>query len=146
MSTSIKGPLINALGAFTQVNGQADGRVYPDMIPQEKQLPAVTVEMTGKDRNQHLGGYDDSLIFEEFYIRVYSLSAAQADSIGDDIANTLEDIEETVISSDDESISRRLEAVLLQDETDDAVNFGGNSDKTIHIYQIEVQIQHSPGS
>lgn len=145
MST-IKGPLINRLKTFTQVANVAGGRVYANRLPQEADLPAVVVRLTEKDRNQHLGGHDDSLIMDEFDIVTYAYNSSQAELIGDSIASTLENVEGEVISDANTNVSRTLEAVLIRDERDDVIPMGDESDRDIHEYVIETQIQHSPGS
>ena len=141
--SSIKGPLIKRLKTFTAIAASAGGRVYSNTIPQGTTLPAVTVTLDTKDRNPHLGGYDDSLVMDDLYIRIYATDTPTAESIGDATAATLENIEGETIADATDSVSRKVQSVLIRDESDLVDTTYDLSDKYVYIYEIETQIQHS---
>lgn len=141
--SKLKGPLIKRLKTFTAVAASAGGRVYSNQIPQGTALPAVTVSLDTKDRNQHLTGYDDSLVMDEFYIRVYATDTATAESIGDSIAANLDSIEDETITDANDANGRVIQSVIIRDENDIVDSTYELSDEYVYIYEIETQIQHS---
>ncbi len=146
MTASIKGPLIKRLKTFEAVADLADGRVFPNHIPQgQSNLPCVVVNMERKDRNQHLGGFDDSLVFDHLYLTAYAKDSDTAEQIGCGIVEELESIEGESITDAKGRVTRTVEATMLIDEEDDCLALGENSDQVVQFYRLEVQVQHSPG-
>lgn len=147
MTASIKGPLIERLRSFDQVAAIAGGRVYPNRIPQGlANFPCVVVKLDTRERNQHLGQFDDSLVFDELEIVAYARDSADAELIGCDIAESIEEIEGESISDGSNSITRTVAATMIIDEEDDCIALGEQGDELIQYYQIELQIQHSPSN
>ena len=135
MSVTIKPDLRSRLAALPGVTSKG-ARVDVDVTPQGGNRPRVVIERSGNRNFPHLGGQDDSLIFEEFRITSYATTSKVAEEVSDAIADDLEAMTGNLGST------RAVKGVEIIDKDDD---FLSGAERTGEAsVNITCEIQHVP--
>jgi hypothetical protein len=133
---------MKALAAVSSAGGAVD----LSRIPETNSMPSITINRVGGDLNQTLDSDDDSLVFEEFEIRVWDILGKDANELMDAIMDGLVAVNGTaggVNFGSDRKCRAVIFAGLPSLDVGD-VDFGDEVAR--HVAELSVQLQHSPQS
>lgn len=126
-----------ALSAVTT----AGASVSLSRIPETAAMPTITINRAGGDPLQTLDDDDDSLVLEDFELRVWGDSGKEANELMDGLYNALEDFAGNMGSD------RRCEAVIFGGlPTLDVGDVDFGDEVARHVAGLTVTLQHSPQS
>jgi hypothetical protein len=137
VSTSIKLDLRTGVAAIADLV-TAGATVDLDTSEQGVDNPRVVMLRTAYRNFPHLGGVDDTLLFETFNFYVFATSTNEAQNLADDIASYVEGL------SGNLGASRKVTGTEVQTKSDSFVNDQSGQDVGDYQVLISAEIQHVP--